>query len=132
MWQRPIAQAAIMRQVLYHPGVAAAIARLHAQWFPLNASIMMNPSQIQTAMTVMIMMMIMMAMIMTMMNPQQPLQLLQEVSTCNSAALFSLGLCCWHSVVSSIPESLKPTRKPSKFEEAWLAIWFSQASLRLS
>merc|ERR1712078_592034 len=60
---------------------------------------------------------VMMAMIMTVMNPQQPLQLLQEVSTCNSAALFSLGLCCWHSVVSSIFEFLKATRKPSEFEE---------------
>jgi hypothetical protein len=109
---------------LYHPGVAAAIARLHAPWFPMNARIMMSPSQLQTAMTVMIMMMIMMAMIMTMMMTltQQPLRLLQEVFTCNSAALSSFGLWCWHSVVSSISEFLKPTRKPNESEEAYLAI----------
>merc|ERR1719331_1425969 len=33
--------------------------------------------------------------------PQQ-FRLLTEVSTCNSAVLFSLGLCFWRSLVSSI------------------------------
>jgi len=117
IWQRLIAEAATTRQVLFHPGVAAAIARLHAQWFLLTASIMMHPSQLQTVM------MIMMVMIMTIMTIMvirlQPLRrLLQEVSTCNSAALFSLGLRFWHS-----SEFLKPPRKPIEFEEVWLAIF---------
>merc|ERR1711977_406241 len=56
-------------------------------------------------------------MIMIMLIPVQEFRLLTEVSTCNSAVLFSLGLCFWRSLVSSVYEFLKPPRKPANLRK---------------
>merc|ERR1711904_542239 len=52
-----------------------------------------------------------------MLIPVQEFRLLTEVSTCNSAVLFSLGLCFWRSLVSSVYEFLKPPRKPANLRK---------------
>merc|ERR1719265_262973 len=58
-----------------------------------------------------------MTIMVTKMVPPSPLVLLLllQASTCNSAAPLLLVFC-------SISEFLKPPRKPSEFEEAWLTI----------
>merc|ERR1719281_2234423 len=67
-------------------------------------------------MMIMMIMLVMIMMMTIMLIPVQEFRLLTEVSTCNSAVLFSLGLCFWRSLVSSVYEFLK----------AWLAILFKK------
>merc|ERR1719395_74212 len=60
---------------------------------------------------------VMIMMMTIMLIPVQEFRLLTEVSTCNSAVLFSLGLCFWRSLVSSVYEFLKPPRKPANLRK---------------
>merc|ERR1711977_466947 len=57
--------------------------------------------------------------------PQQ-FRLLTEVSTCNSAVLFSLGLCFWPSLVSSISAFLTPPRQPANLRKPGLQFYFKK------